>query len=143
MEARLDLARLIGLKRGPRPLSWEDVRRKTPIRNSFAETDTEGDRLLVSAPIDSRAGFAGRLAKSLGRSDSKSYELDSVGAFVWNLIDGHHNVEAISHALQSKYRISRLEAEVSLVEFLRLMELRGLIEWCYKGAKAPSGITKP
>lgn len=129
MEAGLDLARMLGLKRAHRPVAWEDLRRRVPRRSSDAITEAKDDSALISAPIDRRAGFAGKLAKSLGRSDTKSYELDSVGAFVWNLVNGSHNMEAIAHALRTRYHLNRLEAEVSLVEFLRLMEHRGLIEW--------------
>lgn len=125
----MDLARIIGLKKGPRPISWEEIRRQIPARSSEAVTETDGDSTQVSAPIDRRIGFSGKLARSIGRRDAKTYELDSVGSFVWNLIDGANNVEAITHRLRAKYRLSRLETEVSLIEFLRLMEQRGLIEW--------------
>ncbi len=70
------------------------------------------------------------LEKLLIKSDEqarKGYELEEVGSFVWNRIDGKTSFEKISRELQKRYKMKRLEADASLEAFLKMLSDRGLI----------------
>jgi hypothetical protein len=50
--------------------------------------------------------------------DDKQVELEPIGAFVWNLCDGKRTVQGITEALQREFKITKVEAEASLLAFL-------------------------
>lgn len=97
-----------------------EIRRARPIRNPairFEPSDDGGVTLLV--PVAQR-GFLGR---TIGKvvPDDKQVELEPVGAFVWNLCDGKRSVQGIAEALQREYKITKVEAEASLLAFLETL----------------------
>lgn len=58
---------------------------------------------------------------------TKTFELDSVGVFVWNCCDGRTSVKQIIHKLSKKYGLNLREAEVSSLAFLQTLARKGLI----------------
>jgi len=69
----------------------------------------------------------GKLAAKAGRPDQKQFELEPIGAFVWNLCDGKHTFEGISKKLREHFKLNRLEADASLSAFLQMLSQRKLI----------------
>ncbi|RLE63214.1 MAG: hypothetical protein DRN53_02610 [Thermoprotei archaeon] len=67
----------------------------------------------------------------------KRIVLDAIGSFVWEMCDGKYTVNDIIKALMKKYKLRRLEAERSLLAFLRMLAQRKLI-----GLLPPKHITK-
>jgi hypothetical protein len=111
----------LGKRQAPR---WEEVRRRIPVR--LAEGELEGGRLTLRIPLSEQPS---RIAKMLSRREpaaAKVIELDEVGTFVWEQIDGKRSIEAISSALQARHKLHRAEAEASLIAFFELLLQRRL-----------------
>ncbi len=105
------------------------LRKSKPARNTFVESETlEDGSIILSAPLSTQGrGIMGRIAERAGKPNTKSFELEPVGAFVWNLCDGKHTFEAISKKLREEYKLSKLEADASLSAFLQMLSQRKLI----------------
>jgi len=57
----------------------------------------------------------------------RTVTLDEVGTRVWDLCDGEHTVKDLIARVAEEHKLSRKEAEVSLVAYLRQLAARGLI----------------
>jgi len=107
----------------------EKLRKSKPVRNPVV-TQEQGDDgiVILSAPLILQGrGVAGMLAKWMKAPDQKKFELEPVGAFVWNLCDGKHTFEGISKRLREQFKMNRLEADASLTAFLQMLSQRRLI----------------
>ncbi|CAN5552800.1 hypothetical protein BH11ARM1_BH11ARM1_08810 [soil metagenome] len=126
MEARLDLAGLVFRK--PK-FSPEQLRKAKITRNPNVKWELAADgSLLLEAPLaDQGKGFAAWLAKRMQMPDTKKFELEPVGGFLWELFDGNHTVETISRKLKEEYKMNRIEADASLNAFLTMLAQRRLI----------------
>jgi hypothetical protein len=122
---RTPLKNLIG---GPARLPLETYLRARPIRNPAVETRLfEGGARLV-APLQTQGtGLMGRIAKWAKMPETKEFELEEVGAYVWNLCDGEHATETIGKKLRREFQMDRLEAETALAAFLETLARRRLI----------------
>ncbi len=58
---------------------------------------------------------------------TKSFELDPVGVFVWNEIDGKKSVEQLIRKIASEYNLELRQAEASTTAFLKTLMTKGLI----------------
>jgi hypothetical protein len=58
---------------------------------------------------------------------TKTYELDAIGVFVWNLCDGRTSVQQIIRKLAKEYNLNLREAEVPTIQFLQTLARKGLI----------------
>ena len=101
----------------------EEIRRAVPIRNSAALE--EGG--IVQVPLSERSGFFGWLARKSKASNRLEIELDEIGLFVWEKIDGRRSVAGIADALSKEYKLNKHDAEASLLEFIDRLRQRGLI----------------
>ncbi len=130
MEAPVGLADLVqrGLDRTPR-LTPEEIQRAKPVRNPAVTEETlEDGTVLLRAPLAQQGrGIMATIARWAKAPDTKGFELESVGAFVWALCDGRNTVEAISKKLRAEYKMNRLEADASLNSFLQMLSQRRLI----------------
>ena len=83
---------------------------------------------MLSAPLSTQGrGIMGRLARKAGKPDVKQFELEQVGAFVWEMCDGKNTFESISKGLRVEFKLSKLEADASLAAFLQMLSQRRLI----------------
>ncbi|GFK95690.1 Coenzyme PQQ synthesis protein D [Fundidesulfovibrio magnetotacticus] len=73
------------------------------------------------------AGLARRMGAWDGRPLQKKLELDELGTFCWDLIDGERTVKDMALALGERYGVPAREAELSVAAFLRELGRRGLI----------------
>jgi hypothetical protein len=105
------------------------LRKCKPIRNTFVTSEVQEDgSILLSAPLSTQGtGVLGRLAKRAGKADVKHFELEQIGAFVWNLCDGKITFDGISKKLAAEFKLSKLEADASLGAFLQMLSQRRLI----------------
>jgi len=105
------------------------LRKSKPARNTFVKWEAlEDGTIILVAPLSTQGrGVMGRIAKRAGKPDVKQFELEQVGAFVWNLCDGRHTFEGISKRLREEFKLSRLEADASLSAFLQMLSQRKLI----------------
>lgn len=111
------------------PYTAEQFRGAKPKKNPVVtEIPGEGGAIILEAPLELQGrGFLGTIAKKMKAPDTKSFELEPLGAFVWSLCDGKNTFEAISRKLRDKFKINRMEADAALAEFLRMLGQRRLI----------------
>lgn len=114
---------------GPSQVQPEHVRRSKPQRNPdvLQEPAEDGGILLTAPLLQQGSGFAGMMAKWMRAPDTKRFELEAVGAFVWNLCDGKHTFEGISNRLREEFKMNRIEADAALLAFLQMLGQRRLI----------------
>lgn len=110
-------------------LTQEQMRGARPMRNQLARWEAlEDGSLVVEVPLAAKSGWMARsLAKRGKIPDVRKYELEPVGAFVFELCDGKHKCETISRKLKDRYKMNRMEADAALVAFLQTLSQRGLI----------------
>jgi hypothetical protein len=58
---------------------------------------------------------------------TKTFELDPIGLWVWQLCDGKNSVQQIIRKLARQYDLNLREAEVSTLSFLGTLVKKGLI----------------
>ncbi len=106
-----------------------------PVRNPEVSCSREGNIVTVQGPL-ARPNLLLRMAsKSSGKPLVKSYELEEVGSFVWDLIDGKLTFDALSKELRIRYKMNKAEADASLGAFLQMLVQRGLIVMAAKKTK--------
>lgn len=118
-------------------LSPETLRKAIPLRNPSASIVAEQEDLIViEAPLrQTSTGLVRLLAKSSKAPEMKRFEMEAVGAFVWELCDGMNTFEGISAKLREKYKMQRVEADAALAAFLQMLAQRKLITLMVKGQK--------
>ena len=95
------------------------------------ETLTRNDDGSARVTVPLRPGAFGRLFR-LPAGSTKTFELDALGLFVWDRIDGRTSVKRIVGELAREWRLDPRAAEVSTLAFLHTLIRRGLV-----GAKPP------
>jgi hypothetical protein len=123
---------LAGLKKlitaNPKRLGLEAYAAARPVQNPLVETFAFEDGARLRAPLQSQGtGLMGLMAKWAKLPDTKEFELEAVGSFVWQLCDGEHTTEAIARELRGRFKMNRLEADASLAAFLEMLANRRLI----------------
>jgi len=114
---------------GPPRLALDQMKGAKPLRNPIVtwELNEEGCALL-QAPLEVVGrGYIGVVAKWMKAPNVKQFELEPIGALVWEHCDGQHTVETISRKLRDRYKMNRLEADAALAAFLQMLGQRRLI----------------
>lgn len=95
------------------------------VRNKLVRAEPIAAGVRLKAPLkDSK--LRAWLARGESRSE-KIFELDALGAFTWECIDGRRTVEAIVRRFAEEKKVNLREAEVAVVEFLRMLVRRNLV----------------
>lgn len=117
------------LVEGRKGLPPETVRKARPTRNPLVTwEDLPDGSAALTAPLQATGkGLLANMARKAGKPDVKTFELEPVGAFVWNLCDGVHSFESIAKKLQGRFKMNRLEAETALLAFLQMLGRKRLI----------------
>ena len=98
-------------KRPESQLDRTDILQSLPLRNQLIEWEVD-DNGEVSLVIPQKETVWLRLvAKLFMLPPKRVVVLDDVGAFVWQLCDGHNSIGHIVKQLCGKYRMTRKEAE--------------------------------
>jgi hypothetical protein len=104
------------------------MRKAKPLRNPTIQYEILPDgTALLEAPLQEQKGLAGALARKMKAPHTKKFELEAVGAFVWELCDGAHTFEGITKKLRERFKMNRLEAEAALAAFLQMLTRKGLL----------------
>ncbi|MEM0445223.1 MAG: PqqD family protein [Nitrososphaerota archaeon] len=114
-------------RRRPQPLavSFEELLRMVPVKNPRAEsTLTSSGEITVKLRIPQPKSM---LARLLPVPEYRTFVLDKIGGFVWEAMDGERNVSAIAQILVSNFKMTREEAEISLLRYLQILASRGLV----------------
>lgn len=102
-----------------------------PLRNlEVTETPLDNGLVQLAYPLAIKPWF-GRLAEKVGMWDKrpmvKRIELDEMGTFVWEHIDGERSVRQIAVAFTEHYEVQPREAELSVTAFIKSIGQRGII----------------
>jgi len=121
---------------GRRPkLSKQEVVNLLPVRNErLTWTRVEDNEIMLSVPT--RKDRVGRLIGRIFKvPDSKEVLLDEVGAHVWELCDGKHDIAGVIADISKKFGLSRREAEVSVTLYLKTLAERKFVGLMRRGGK--------
>jgi len=102
-----------------------------PVRNgAVTETPLADGLVRLAYPLAVKPWF-GRLAAKVGMWDEKpmvkQVELDEMGTFVWERIDGERSVRRIAEEFTKSYEVQPREAELSVTAFIKTIGQRGII----------------
>ncbi len=86
--------------------------------------EPEGKPAFVASKLRRGTGFLERFRPPVM---NKRYELDEFGAFVVRHVDGQRSVLEIIHLFHERFGMSRREAELGVVAFVKILMQRGLI----------------
>ena len=108
-----------------------------PVRSTEVRAETTAEGVLrLSYPLAVKPWF-GRLAEKVNLWDKrpmiKRLELDEMGTFVWECIDGKRSVRQIAEAFAAHYGLQPREAELGVTAFIKNIGQRGLL-----GLREPS-----
>lgn len=70
--------------------------------------------------------WAGRLFR-MPEGATKTFELDSIGVFVWSHCDGKTTVQQLIRKLAREHNLTLREVEVATIRFLQMLVKKGLI----------------
>ena len=99
------------------------------LNPGVAVSERDDGKLLVKTTIRRRSGF---LARFLPESLTRQYKLDELGSFVIREIDGKKNTEEIIDDFVARFRTNRREAELSVVQFLKMLLERQVVSIAIK-----------
>jgi len=123
-------------KSGPK-ITREQSLSAIPVRNQNVqwEFDEDMDETLIVIPRRND-WWVRVLAKLFYVPDGKRVTLDELGSFVWHRCDGQTTVGDLIRAFGERYKLSRKEAELSMVAFLQQMARKRLIGLAVPQTKA-------
>jgi len=106
----------------------DDVLKSRPVRNTLIKWEQQPETKIISLTVPQKEVWWIRIVSKLFMlPKSRVIVLDEVGSFVWNLCDGYNSIDTIVRALCNKYKLTRKEAETSLLEYFRKLGKRGII----------------
>ena len=115
------------LKKRPPDIGRENVMQSIPLRNTAIKWEMD-DKNEVSLVIPQKEKLWVKITSKIFMiPDKRLVVLDDVGSFVWTLCDGKNSVEYIVRRLCNKYNLTRKEAEVSLLTYMRQLGKRGFV----------------
>jgi len=98
-----------------------------PVTNPTIKTEESQDGMITLViPVD-RSGLPNLVSKSLSIPEQKKIQLDEVGSKVWRKIDGNTSISDLSRWMESEFKISQREAEVSLSTYFQKLTEKGLV----------------
>lgn len=102
-----------------------------PVKNTEVhETPMDGHLVELAYPLAVKPWF-GRMAEKVGMWDKrpmiKRLELDEMGTFVWQRINGENSVRQIAEQFTKHYEVQAREAELSVTAFIKTIGQRGII----------------
>jgi hypothetical protein len=93
------------------------------VKCDLMETADGGAKLKVPLNPRRRGGWLFRLPEGA----TKTFELDSLGLFVWRSCDGKTSVQQIIRKIAKDHGLSLREVEVATVQFLQMLVKKGLV----------------
>lgn len=108
-------------------LRRKDVVSAIPLRNATIkwEENDEGEVSIVIPQKDKL--WVKIVTKIFMVPGNRVVVLDEIGSYVWMQCDGEHTIKDIMESLSEKYSLTRKEAEVSLITYMRNLGKRGML----------------
>ncbi len=114
------------LRRRPR-LTPEQVLGSRPVRNQNLRTEETEDGGLRVIGRRREVWWIKLLNIIVPIPRERRIELDAVGKQVWELCDGEHTLRDMIKVFEEQHKLTRMEAEWSLRNYLRDLGKRGLV----------------
>ncbi len=123
------------MKKGGLRFSRDDVMKSHPVRNRLIKWE-ESENGEVSLVVPQKETLWVKIvSKIFMLPRSRVVVLDEVGSSVWTLCDGHNTIDTIVRALSNKYKLTRKEAETSLLAYFRKLGKRGMLGFAMEKQK--------
>ena len=124
------------MKKGGLSFTRSDVLKSRPVRNSLIKWE-KSETGEVSLVVPQKNTVWIRIVSTIFMLPrSRVVALDEVGSFVWTICDGHNSIDSIVRALCNKYKLTRKEAETSLLAYFRKLGKRGMVGFAVPKSKA-------
>jgi len=121
------------------PLNRAQSLKTVPIKNRLVE-ETRTDDGTVNLFIPRReTWWIKTLSKVFFIPKGRKIALDELGSAVWEWIDEKNNVEQLITKFAEHFKLSKREAELSMVSYLRMLGKRGLIGIAVVDQTNPAG----
>jgi hypothetical protein len=112
-----------------------------PVRHPLIKWERVDNEVVLSIPM--REDKFARMIKSLMKvtrmarelPDYKQLALDEVGSRVWELCDGDSTIDDVVIGVTLQYKLTRREAEASVIMFLQTLAKKNLIGLMSAGGK--------
>ena len=114
-------------RRGRMRITREQAMAARPVRNPELEVSRNDEGEVELKRPRRRTWWVNLMAKLGSAPEYQVLTLDRVGSAVWELCDGEHTVHELIAQLAEEHQLSRKEAEVSMVTYLRQLAQRGVI----------------
>lgn len=109
------------------PGSQNEAFSAIPVRNPAIRLEaTPQGNTRISYPVQLKPWLAGILP-SKTPLPMRLLELDAMGSFVWQLIDGKNSVDEISMQVADHYAFHPSEVRQSVAAFIRRLGQRGIV----------------
>ncbi len=114
-------------KKKPPELTRDATLAAVPVKNEMvSEEETREGDLILLLKRHKRLSYR-VLSKIFVIPEEKKFSLDGLGRWVWERCDGENTVGGMVKQLSESFKLSRREAEVSLMSFLRHLSKKKLI----------------
>ncbi len=100
-----------------------------PALNQLVSMERNARGMLVLNLPRRRTTMVRAVARAFKLPPYKRVELDELGSYTVELCDGTRTVTEIIGLFAEKFRLSRREAEVSMVSYLEILAKRGVISF--------------
>ncbi|MDP6357395.1 MAG: PqqD family protein [Planctomycetota bacterium] len=113
-------------KRRPRDLDRRTALKGVPSLNEDASflSDEDNETTTVRLKVPRGGGLFERFRPPIVE---KKFELDELGTFIVNLIDGKKSAKDLIDEFEEHFRVNRRESELGVVSFLKLLNQRRII----------------
>lgn len=119
------------LSKTPDPLSRTESLACIPRKNDTIQWQVlENGDILFTYAIPLNRFFRAihrKFSNNQAAIPTKKLQLDSMGSYVWGLIDGESTVKEIILIFSKKYNVTRQEAETAVAAFLKSLGQRSFI----------------
>lgn len=118
----------MGLFRSRKPkLTREQSLASYPVVNQLVKyEELENGETRLQIPRRN-TGYVRLLAKIMKLPRYRNLVLDELGTFVIKLCDGEHTVKQIIDLFSGKYKLNAREAEVSMIQYFKMLTQRGIL----------------
>jgi hypothetical protein len=120
-------------------LTPDQVLSSRPVRNANLQTEELDDGGIRIIAYRREAWWVRLLAIVFPIPRERRIELDSVGKQVWELCDGEHTLKEMIGVFQRRHKLTRMEAEWSLRNYLRDLGKRRLVGFAVEESKENEG----
>jgi hypothetical protein len=111
----------------PPPRSKNEALHAVPVPSAVIRLDkTEQGLVRISYPIQLQPWLARLLPRRISLP-MRTLELDVMGSFVWQYIDGRNSVQKLAELVGEHYQWLPSESELAVATFIRQLGQRGII----------------